>query len=163
MADRGASALDRDFAAFDGLTGVYLRQTGLDLLTHAVERSRRARAPLVVAFVDVDHLRLVNDTRSHAAGDALLVEVARTLRAELRSYDLVLRYGGDECGCAVSGLSLGPVATRFVLLGIALGHGEHPGSVTVGLAELQDGDSAHDVVARADAALYDQCTARDVR
>jgi diguanylate cyclase (GGDEF)-like protein len=61
-----------------------------------LERARRAEEGLVVAFVDVDGLKQVNDTEGHFAGDALLIPVANSLRAYLRSYDLVMRFGGDE-------------------------------------------------------------------
>jgi predicted signal transduction protein with EAL and GGDEF domain len=68
---------------------------------------------LVVAFVDVDGLKRVNDTEGHLAGDALLIAVADSLRACLRSYDLVMRFGGDEFVCALpSGQRLGTLDQR---------------------------------------------------
>lgn len=99
VSDRAASAFERDFAAFDSLTGVYVRHTGLAVLDHEIARTRRSNSGLVVAFIDVDHLKQVNDADGHAAGNALLVAVATALRGELRSYDLILRYGGDEFVC----------------------------------------------------------------
>jgi diguanylate cyclase len=57
-----------------------------------IARARRSEPPLVLAFVDVDHLKVVNDSRGHAAGDRLLVDVANSFREKLRSHDLIIRY-----------------------------------------------------------------------
>jgi len=133
---------------------VYLRGTGFLELEREVARAHRTKQALVLAFVDVDHLKALNDDHGHAAGDRLLVEVAKTLRSVLRSYDLIFRYGGDEFVCAIPCLELADAAERLVLVNTALAQGPEPGSVTAGLAELRPGDSTADLVARADAALY---------
>ena len=153
-ADREASASERAHAAVDSLTGVYLREPGFAELEREVARSRRTRQPLVVAFVDVDHLKAVNDARGHAAGDRVLSEVASALRAGLRSYDLIIRYGGDEFVCAIPDLDLAAAAERLRAINAALANVSEHGSVTVGIAELEPDDSPEDLVARADAALY---------
>jgi diguanylate cyclase (GGDEF)-like protein len=154
LADRGASAREREYASTDGLTGVYLRGAGVVELEREMARAIRIGQPLVLAFVDVDGLKAINDSRGHAAGDRMLVAVANTLGAALRSYDLIIRYGGDEFVCTMSGLNMGIAKTRFALINTALAKAPEQGSVTVGLAELQPNDSAKDLVARADAALY---------
>jgi diguanylate cyclase (GGDEF)-like protein len=153
-ADRGASAKERESASVDGLTGVYLRVAGLAELEREMARVRRIEQPLVLAFIDVDHLKAINDSGGHAAGDRMLLEVANTLAAKLRSYDLIIRYGGDEFVCAVSGLSMADARKRLAEVNAALAAVPDHGSVTVGLAELQPDDSPEDLVARADAALY---------
>ncbi len=154
LADRGASAKERESASVDDLTGVYLRGAGFVELEREVVRARRAGQPLVVAFVDVDHLKAINDSHGHAAGDRLLLRVANTLKANLRSYDPIIRYGGDEFVCVVSGLSVAAVTQRLSLVNAALANAPEHRSVTVGLAELRPDDSPEDLVARADAALY---------
>jgi diguanylate cyclase (GGDEF)-like protein len=108
----------------------------------------------VLAFVDVDGLKAVNDGRGHAAGDRLLQRVADSVRAKLRSYDLIVRYGGDEFVCTISGQTLADVTRRFALVNTVLADRLDSGSVTVGFAELLHSDSAPDFVARADAAMY---------
>jgi diguanylate cyclase (GGDEF)-like protein len=108
----------------------------------------------VIAFVDVDGLKAVNDSGGHAAGDRMLLAVADALRAHLRSHDLMIRYGGDEFICAVSGLNLADATKRLALVNASLAQDPRHGSVTVGLTELQAGDSPGDLVARADARLY---------
>jgi diguanylate cyclase (GGDEF)-like protein len=154
--DRSAARWDREQASFDELTGAYLRGPGLTELHRELSRARRAEQPLVVAFIDVDHLKEVNDSHGHAAGDRLLAAVAAGLRSHLRSYDLIIRFGGDEFVCVLPGLVLTDAATRLEFLNDALAKGPERGSVTIGLAELHAEDSFEGLIARADEALYEQ-------
>ncbi len=154
VTDRGVSAREREYSSVDGLTGVYRRDAGLVELEREIARARRAEQPLVLAFLDVDQLKAINDSRGHAAGDRMLLEVASNLAARLRSYDLIIRYGGDEFVCAVQGMDLAAAAQRLALVNAALAEAPEHGSVTAGLAELRPDDSPEDLVARADAALY---------
>jgi diguanylate cyclase (GGDEF)-like protein len=101
----------------------------------------------------VDGLKATNDAPGHAAGDLLLREVAETIRAHLRSYDLIVRVGGDEFVCRLLDLKLEEAAQRFLLVNVDLA-GMHRAPVTVGLAELQGDDSLEDLMTRADEALY---------
>jgi diguanylate cyclase (GGDEF)-like protein len=133
---------------------VYLRGTGVIELEREISRVRRSEQPLVLAFVDVDHLKAINDSHGHAAGDRLLIDVANSFKAHLRSHDLIIRYGGDEFVCALSGLNMAEATTRIALITAALAAAPEHGSVTVGLAQLQPHDSPRDLIARADAALY---------
>jgi diguanylate cyclase (GGDEF)-like protein/PAS domain S-box-containing protein len=84
-------------ALHDGLTGLANRALFMDRLGHAVERARRHRDyAFAVFFLDLDRFKLVNDSLGHLAGDRLLVEVGRRLKACLRAGDTVARLGGDE-------------------------------------------------------------------
>src|SRR4051812_17119491 len=85
-----------DRATVDRLTGVANRQALLAALFAEVERASRYERPLCVAFVDIDHFKAVNDTYGHAAGDTVLRGVARTVADNLRTSDLIGRYGGEE-------------------------------------------------------------------
>jgi diguanylate cyclase (GGDEF)-like protein len=123
-------------------------------LDREIDRARRTEQPLVLAFVDVDGLKAINDSRGHGAGDRVLLNVADALRATLRSYDLIIRYGGDEFACVITGQNTADVAKRLALVNTALAQASEPASVTVGVAELQPADSSEDLLARADAALY---------
>ncbi len=111
---------------------------------------------LVVMFVDVDHLKALNDTHGHAAGDRALIAVAETLLTALRPYDLVIRYGGDEFLCAVEGIDTQSAQLRFARIDRLLDEAVEGLTVTVGLAQLQTGESSDDVIAGADAELYRQ-------
>lgn len=154
LADRGASAREREHSSHDDLTGAYRRGAGFVELEREIARARRAEQPLVLAFIDVDQLKVINDSRGHAAGDRMLLEVVNGFRARLRSHDLIIRVGGDEFVCVLSGLDLAAAAKRLVLVDAALAEAPSRGSVTVGLAQLHPHDSSQDLLVRADAELY---------
>lgn len=154
--DRGASAADRVAASLDELTGAHRRGAGFVELERELARARRTGQPLVLAFVDVNGLKAINDSRGHAAGDRMLREVVITLRAKLRVYDLIVRFGGDEFLCAIPGISMDEAAARLRAVNAALGATAGRGSVTTGLADLQSDDTLQDLIIRADSSLYQQ-------
>ncbi len=123
-------------------------------LEREVARARRTEQPLTLAFVDVDGLKAINDSRGHGAGDRVLLDVANALRTTLRSHDLIIRYGGDEFACVIAGLNAADATKRLDLVNAALAEAADPASVTVGVAGLQPTDSTQDLLDRADAALY---------
>ena len=167
-ADRAKAALDRAGAAreralleaellgahLDDLTGAYRREIGTLALTLEIDRARRADGRFILAFVDVDDLKLVNDRYGHAAGDRVLETLARTLRSSLRAFDPIVRYGGDEFVCGLGGSSLGEVERRFAAID-ALLCDEVGVGISVGLADLSADETLDQLIARADAALLD--------
>src|SRR5258708_17716461 len=100
-------------ASADDLTCAMRRGAGIAALGQEIARARRMKVNIVVAFVDVDGLKAVNDRDGHPAGDTVLRIVAVTLRQAVRSYDLVIRYGGDEFVCVLFGADL-EGATRML-------------------------------------------------
>lgn len=137
----------------DGLTHAHRRDAGILELEREIARAKRTEQPLTLAFVDVDDLKAINDSRGHAAGDGLLRGAADSVRAHLRSYDLVVRYGGDEFVCGLSDMTIPDAAERFLLVNRDLAN-SHDASLTVGLAELEPLDNLEDLIERADQALY---------
>ena len=87
--------LDR-MAALDGLTGLFNRRATLARFDELCRLSIRYKQPVACAMIDVDHFKRVNDSFGHAAGDDVLVDMARTLRASLRESDIIGRMGGEE-------------------------------------------------------------------
>lgn len=90
--------LDRAFveSVTDPLTGLYNRRYLETMLERELALHRRADRPLCLLMLDVDGFKAINDRHGHAAGDAVLAELAAAFRRELRASDLAVRLGGDE-------------------------------------------------------------------
>jgi len=86
----------RHQATHDALTGLKNRRAILDMLDHECSRAGRTGQGVCVVMVDVDHFKTVNDTHGHHVGDQVLKDVARRLAGEVRSYEGIGRYGGEE-------------------------------------------------------------------
>lgn len=82
--------------SLDALTGVADLRFFREALSAESERSRRYARPFVLAYLDVDNFKSVNDTNGHKAGDNLLRRIARSVQSHVRSPDLLARVGGDE-------------------------------------------------------------------
>jgi diguanylate cyclase (GGDEF)-like protein len=135
--------------------------------TAEVLRAVRTRSPLAVAMLDIDRFKQVNDTYGHLAGDQVLKEIAHTLRAMLREYDLAGRFGGEEfalllpqTGAAdafriAERLRASVAGLTIIAPGQAGGERVHV-TVSIGVAALDGGSQRKlaELVAVADAALY---------
>lgn len=84
------------YANTDTMTGALNRRAGLELLDRKLHLSKACGESFVICFVDVDRLKLINDTFGHEEGDKLLINAAKILRGSIRETDLVIRMGGDE-------------------------------------------------------------------
>ncbi|KAF1066315.1 MAG: Diguanylate cyclase DosC [Pseudomonas citronellolis] len=145
----------------DPLTGTGNRVAMEQALSRDVELARRSLMPLSVLMVDLDHFKRVNDDFGHAFGDEALRSVAQALKASLRNVDMVFRYGGEEFLVLLSntaGVPASQVGERlrhavqdldFRVEGQAV-----PLSISLGCATLASGESAEDLLRRADSALY---------
>lgn len=148
--DRAHAAAEREAAAIDMLTGAWRRGPGLSALQREFDRARRGTGQLVVAYVDVDGLKAINDSRGHSAGDAVLRRTVRALQTQLRSYELIVRLGGDEFLCALSGATIVSARRRFTEIASELAARRDGASVTVGFAALASGDTPTELIDRAD-------------
>ncbi len=83
-------------ASHDDLTSLQNRVTVLELLTMQLAEAQRNKSCFFVALLDIDHFKQINDSYGHSAGDGILTAVASRLKATLREYDLLGRYGGEE-------------------------------------------------------------------
>ena len=105
-ARRRAEARLQHIAYHDDLTDLANRNYFTEQLTRAIATVRRHRdRRFGVLFLDLDRFKLVNDSLGHSAGDALLIELARRMRAFLRPKDLIARLGGDEFAILVEDIS----------------------------------------------------------
>ena len=167
-ADRHRAAKDRAEAArervrlevelhsahLDELTGAHRREMGTLALQHELERAQRAQERFVIAFIDVDGMKKVNDGQGHAAGDHVLQTLVWHMRSNLRSFDPVVRYGGDEFVAGLGGICLEDAARRFTSIDRSV-RGELGVGISVGLAELEPDETLERLTARADAALLE--------
>ena len=150
-------------ATHDFLTKLSNREEILACLKREIARSDREQKPTTIILADLDHFKSVNDSLGHAAGDMVLKEVAERLRADLRPYDFVGRYGGEEfllilpnCGSVVGlrradeirgFVSKAPVTTTFAKIPLTV-------SMGVSATDLREAATAESLLQEADLALY---------
>ena len=146
----------------DHLTGLGNRRAFSEQLTAEVERARRHARDLSVLVLDLDHLKDINDTRGHAAGDEALENVGSTVRSGSRREDGVFRIGGDEFALVLpetGSEEACAVAERIrlsVRRGQLTGNNDHPLTVSVGVSSFPEhGSTADELFERADAAMYE--------
>jgi len=97
----------------DGLTQCWNRVAMMDIVEREMETCARSGEPFALVLLDLDYFKRINDTHGHLAGDAVLVEAARRLKAAVRPYDAVGRYGGEEFIVVLPGLRLPADAGRI--------------------------------------------------
>ena len=141
-----------DLAETDDLTGLPNRRSWDATIHAAVGYASRTRRPLCMAVIDLDHFKRFNDRHGHQSGDRLLKTAAASWRTALRESDTLARYGGEEFAVVLPGCS-SEVAESVLERLRQLTPGDQ--TCSVGLAEWSPGESAADLVARADAALYE--------
>lgn len=145
----------RRLATRDTLTGLFNRREGMSLLEREVERTKRYPRPLSALLIDVDHFKEVNDRKGgHAAGDTMLVAVAKALQAQVRPEDSVVRWGGDEF--AVWLADTDATGARMVAERMLAAVRAVDATISVGVAQwtAARGD-AGGLIAAADKALYE--------
>lgn len=157
LADREAFVRQVKLAETDSLTGARTRAAGLIDLDRELERCRRTRGRLVVAYVDVVGLKTLNDGEGHAAGDKLLKRVVESIKEHLRPYDLIIRLGGDEFLCAISNMTVADARQRFGKIAAALASVADVGAIRTGFGELTPDESAKELIARADGDMINSC------
>ena len=146
----------------DPLTGLFNRSQLFVTLEQEVSRTRRSDRGFCLLMIDVDGLKIVNDTSGHLAGDEVLRAQGRVIRASIRTVDSAYRFGGDEF---VVLLPETDIVGAFVVaekvrsgaeeIGLAMGGPEPVTSVSIGLvSHPEDGLSGEELIAAADRAMY---------
>jgi diguanylate cyclase (GGDEF)-like protein len=137
----------------DELTGVLNRQAGFAALGRDLDRCRRAGERFVIGYLDVDGLQEVNRTQGTRGGDELLRKVTAALRATLRSYDVIMRLGGDEFLFSLPGADMATAELRANEFGVILAEESRGGSASIGFAELSGDDTLDEIISRAEIEL----------
>ncbi|GIM94142.1 hypothetical protein Ato02nite_059350 [Paractinoplanes toevensis] len=149
-------------AYHDAMTGLANRVLFHDRLEHALARGARDGSLVGVLFIDLDDFKIVNDTLGHAAGDALLIEVARRIAGALRADDTAARLGGDEFAALIENVwepgAVEEAATR-ILTALAEpvvvdGETSVTAVASIGITTTPEADSADELLRQADLALY---------
>jgi diguanylate cyclase (GGDEF)-like protein len=146
----------------DSLTGLRNRRYVADQLPQEIKRAKRHGRPLCVAMCDIDHFKSVNDDYSHAFGDDVLRRIAKVFLSTARESDTVSRYGGEEFLVILPDTDLAGaevLAERIRAAVSELVFGEvAPGlrvSMSIGIAQLTPGRDERELLAEADARLYE--------
>lgn len=144
----------------DPLTSLPNRRCTFARLSSMVEVARKRGAPLTAVMFDIDHFKQVNDTYGHQTGDEVIVMVAELARRQARQGDVVGRIGGEEFVWLLPGIDAAAARGLAERLRGAVEEGIEGSAlpnvtISVGLAQLVDGDDGDAVLARADAALYE--------
>jgi diguanylate cyclase (GGDEF)-like protein len=148
----------------DHLTGLPNRREGEERLAQDLARAKRGGAILTVAVVDVDNFKAINDTHGHQAGDVCIRHVARVIRRSVREGDWLARWGGDEFVLSLWDASVF-ASPEAVLVRISRGLKESPVrlplgeelvlSISVGARRYGGEDDIRELLAKADAAMYE--------
>ena len=151
------------YGTVDALTGMHNRHWLNEVLARLVTRSSCGGGPLSVLMVDIDFFKGFNDTYGHLCGDRAIHTVARTLLENLRPTVMTARYGGDEFFIALPGVAAETARQVAQRLLEKIRETKIPGpggaflpplTISIGLAAAQPDQTAEDVIAAADAALY---------
>jgi diguanylate cyclase (GGDEF)-like protein len=145
----------------DTLTPLFNRRYFLTAIHHRMARFERHAERAAVVFVDVNQLKLINDSFGHAAGDFALMEIAKRLAESIRATDVAARIGGDEFGLILDQSSEEGARAQIARLGDVLtaAPAEYDGhqialSACFGIAMLQSGMTESDILAAADRDMY---------
>lgn len=152
----------RLLATHDDLTGLPNRRYLLELMPLEVLRTERSGQPLLLAQLDVDHFKAINDTHGHAAGDLALQAFARTVRDCVRGSDVLARWGGEEFVLMLCNTQPADAAQLLerVRHAVAAQRVAAPGApplrmtVSIGVAHFKAGESIEQTLERTDKALY---------
>jgi diguanylate cyclase (GGDEF)-like protein len=148
-------------AIVDPASGLFNRPYFQSRLQEELQRATRQGTALSLQIIDVDSFKTVNDRFGHLAGDAIIKDVADILRRSVRVFDVCARYGGDEFAVVMPGSRLDSAAAVANRIRLRIADRQPPlphdpaVTVSIGVAELQAGDSPRDVLDRADRALYE--------
>lgn len=146
----------------DGLTGLYNRKFFDEQITQEIVNARRYKWPLTLAMIDVDHFKTINDTYGHSSGDEVLRSLAARLKSMMRTNDTLCRYGGEEfalilphIGLENSSFLLERLRKTIEAMVVDLEQAIKVSvTISIGIAELQDGLAPGQLVTRADESLY---------
>ncbi len=144
-------------ARYDGLTGLMNRKFFFERFNEEIERSSRYKSKMVLLAIDIDHFKKINDTYGHPEGDRVLSALGRIFKENIRSTDFAGRVGGEEFAIILSETSIKDGKYTAERIRNAAHSIELPGwvlTISIGMAGIQENDTAETIYSRADSALY---------
>ncbi len=146
----------------DQLTGVANRSLLYDRLSHALAHAKRDQKMIAVFFLDLDGYKTINDLFGHLVGDKFLIQIAKRLSANLREFDTVARFGGDEFILVlenISGVDAIKPITEKILKSIAkpfrINDNTCQVTTSIGISLYpMDGTTTEELISKADTAMY---------
>jgi diguanylate cyclase (GGDEF)-like protein len=152
----------QELSITDTLTGVLTRRHWFERFTQELERSRKFKFDFSFLMIDIDHFKMINDRYGHLVGDAMLKEVSRRIKENIRQVDLICRYGGEEFSVIL--VETDKAGAQFAAERIRLSIAEKPiraydedigVTISIGISVFPgDAADAAAIVEKADRALY---------
>jgi diguanylate cyclase (GGDEF)-like protein len=145
-------------ASTDPLTGLANRRGGEKHIANEISRAKRERRPLSCILLDIDRFKQVNDTFGHQAGDQLLRDISALLRRNMRAYDILVRWGGEEFLLVLPGVDLDAARMLAERVRVAIEaldtHGIGPVTISAGAAKFESDYDFAATLKTADQRLY---------
>ena len=155
-------------ATLDALTGFYNRRQLEERIKQETSKAKRQKTPLCAIMIDIDFFKRINDLYGHAAGDLVLKTVSKTMRSQLREYDIAGRYGGEEFAILlpftrteeaimVAERLRQSVENKKIDLSKVNQQIQNKiinATISLGIYEFKDSNTAQDLLKNADMALY---------
>ncbi len=149
-------------AIHDPLTDIYNRRAIMDLLSKEISRAERKKTVLCIGMCDIDHFKRVNDTYGHQVGDEVLIAFTQRVEGQLRAYDHVGRYGGEEFLVLAPGIKrpynktvFERICNSFRKNKILTAKGDISITVSIGVTLFTGDQDVDTLLAEADSALYE--------
>ena len=152
----------QEMATTDPLTGLFNRRHMTHLAKKELSRHERSGHPVSFIVLDVDHFKVINDQHGHEAGDYVLTQVARVIKEQLRTQDMVARWGGEEFLVLLPDTTIddAQIGAERVRQGLLDHEWRVPSgelitlTISAGVSELNRSDDFNSAINRADRALY---------
>lgn len=151
----------RSLMTRDSMTGLYNHSTTTEMITKALAQAHRDNTQHVMAMIDIDHFKTVNDTYGHLAGDQVIITLARLLKTRLRTSDIIGRYGGEEFAVLLKNIDetkacelIDALRSDFEQVDFHAGNAHFRCTFSAGISSFPEHPSTEALRLSADQALY---------
>jgi len=143
----------------DVLTGAYNRRAFKGIIEQAISSHLHTEVPCILAIIDIDHFKRINDNYGHLTGDMVLKALGKHIKSKVRKGDRLIRYGGEEFVICFEQMELPKAVETMEKIRESIEEltlvMDEVITVSTGLSALQEGDTPYSLLSRADVALYE--------